>query len=186
MITITQDERNNLITQNIRLATGAFWKYYPMIKDYMEVDDGLSICYIGLIKAIDSYDSSKGGTLSTYAYQVIKNELLQNLRILKRIPLCISLDTSILSEDNECTLEYFLKDYFDLEEYVDNIITNEILANAINSLNDMDKRLILLHLQGLTQRQIADILNISQPYVARTLKKIVNKLRDTFKKGGLM
>lgn len=186
MITITQDERNNLITENIKLATSVFWKYYPVVKDYIEIDDGLSICYIGLIKAIDTYDNSKGYTLSTYAYQVIKNELLQNLRILKRIPISISLDSSISNDDNECALEYFIPDTFDLTEYVETNDVNNILYQYIDNLSPRDRQLILLHMQGVTQQQIGNILNISQVQVARTLKKIINKLRDNFKKGGLM
>ncbi len=185
MIKITQDEINKLIEDNIKLAYAVFWKYYPIVRNNIEIDDGISMCFEGLIQAANTYNSSKGYTFSTYAFIVIKNTLLLNLRNSKTKFDTVSLNTPVQGKDGECDISYFIPDSFNLEETVENKILNEILYECINELTERDKRILLLFMQKIPQRRIGEMVGVHQAQVSRSIKRIINILRNKLKQRGV-
>lgn len=178
--------RDVLITRNLRLVAHIVKKYNANDKD---TDDLISIGTIGLIKAIDTFDMSKGIRLATYASRCIDNELLMMLRSDKKQSKEVYLYEPIGAdkEGNEINL-------LDIIESVDLDIVEDIeLKRNIKALYKyVDKVLTkrekeIIHLRyGLgnkkevTQREIAAKLNISRSYVSRIEKKALRKLRDSF------
>lgn len=177
-----------LIERNLRLVAHIAKKYQNVDED---MDDLISIGTIGLIKAIDSFDRSKGSKLATYAARCIDNELLMKLRAKKKTAREISLYEPIGTdkEGNEISLLDIIEqeqvDIVDKMELAENL---QKLGGLIESVLSARERQIISMRYGLnaereiTQREIGQQLNISRSYVSRIEKKALEKLRREFEK----
>lgn len=174
--------RNILIERNLRLVAHIVKKYNNTGK---ETDDLISIGTIGLIKAISTYDSTKGTRLATYAARCIENEILMTIRSTKKTKLELSLQEPIGmdKEGNEINLLDILGTEVDkIIDEVDLSFQIKKLYRAINQvLKDREKVIIELR-YGLidgkckTQREIANLLGISRSYVSRIETRALAKL----------
>ncbi|NLK42974.1 MAG: RNA polymerase sporulation sigma factor SigK [Tissierellia bacterium] len=174
--------RNILIERNLRLVAHIVKKYNNTGK---ETDDLISIGTIGLIKAISTYDSTKGTRLATYAARCIENEILMTIRSTKKTKLELSLQEPIGmdKEGNEINLLDILGTEVDkIIDEVDLRFQIKKLYRAINQvLKDREKVIIELR-YGLidgkckTQREIANLLGISRSYVSRIETRALAKL----------
>lgn len=176
--------RNLLVEYNLRLVAHIAKKYYSPDRD---MDDLLSIGTIGLIKAINTFDPSKGSRLVTYASRCIDNELLMRLRQERKESREISIYEPIGTdkEGNEISLLDIIST--DDESMLKKLIISEgleqILSCFASALDHKEQQVIALRygLFGhteLTQREIAVLLNISRSYVSRIEKKALLKLRS--------
>ncbi|WP_291580810.1 RNA polymerase sporulation sigma factor SigK [Clostridium sp. UBA6640] len=176
------EAKNILVERNLRLVAHIVKKYSFPGK---EVDDLISIGTVGLIKAIDSFDSSKGTRLATYAARCIENEILMLIRNNKKIKGEVYLQDpiGIDKEGNEISLMDILSsDKDSIIEIVENKIQVKKLYGKINTvLQEREKLIIemrygLIDGKGKTQREIAKILGISRSYVSRIEKRALKKL----------
>ena len=186
---MTKDEINNLVIENINLCYDISWKYYKKYNNILDFDDIVSICNLGLVKAANTYNSSKGYAFSTYAYKVIVNELLMYLRNNKRRNKYnvnfISINDSMNFDEN-LSLENLIADNYNLEQFVEDKLLIDLLHTFINELPDMLRDAILYKLEGKTQQEIARLLNVSQPQVSRLLSKATYRLRLKFRREGML
>lgn len=183
--------RNELIEHNLRLVAHIIKKYYSNSRDQ---DDLISIGTIGLIKAVTTFDYTKGTRFATYASKCIENEILMHFRSLKKSSGEIHFEESIDTDKdgNQLTLMDIVADTGCMVEKVDLIIKSEQLYKFIeNSLEPREAQIIKLRygLYGyhpLTQREIADKLNISRSYVSRIEKKALSVLKKKYDKTPLL
>lgn len=177
--------RQELIEHNLRLVSHIIKKYWS---GYDEQEDLISIGTIGLIKAVDSFDSLKGTRFATYAARCIENEILMFFRSKKKDSCVISVNEPIDtdSEGNPLTLIDII--------YCDDTISDDIdlkkksarLYELIDAMDDgRDKEIIirrygLYNTKELTQREIADKMGISRSYVSRIEKRVLEQLRERF------
>lgn len=169
--------RNILVEYNLRLVAHIVKKYQTGNRS---TEDLISIGTIGLIKAINTYDTDKGSKLVTYASRCIENELLMRLRQERKEVREISLYEPIGTdrEGNEISLMDVIR--IDEEDVLLNVITSESLRN-INDLftevlDDREQQVIALRYglydnQELTQKEISNLLHISRSYVSRIEKR---------------
>lgn len=177
--------RSKLIEHNLRLVAHIVKKYYSSTNDQ---DDLVSIGTIGLIKAIDSFDLSKGIRLSSYAARCIENEVLMFFRNSKKSAQDVSMNEPIDTDKDGNAL--VLMDIMSVEDCIidelDTKIKSEKLLSYMNEvLSDREKRVILLRYgldgnQQLAQREVAKILGISRSYVSRIEKKALSTLNKRF------
>lgn len=182
-----EEARNILIERNLRLVAHIVKKYNFTGND---CDDLISIGTIGLIKAISSFDLSKGTKLATYAARCIENEILMQLRSNKKLQNEVSLQDpiGIDKEGNEITLiDVIGNDNDSVVDEVEMKIQIRKLYNKMKSLlKDREKTILELR-YGLcngvvrTQREIAAMLGISRSYVSRIEKKAIKKLSKELK-----
>lgn len=178
--------RDKLIEHNLRLVVYLSKKYE---NTKVELEDLVSIGTIGLIKGINTYKNDKNIKLATYASRCIDNEILMYLRKNKKRKVDVSLDESLSfdSEGNELHLEDILgteKDIVtkDLEEND----MRKIMLKEIGKLNERDKQIMVLR-YGLndtkeyTQKEVAELLGISQSYISRIEKKVISKISSMIK-----
>ena len=177
--------RDTLIVRNLRLVAHIAKKYQNVDED---MEDLISIGTIGLIKAIESFDSSKG-KLSTYASRCIDNELLMLLRFKKKTSREISLYDPIGTdkEGNEISLlDVTGSEQSDVLTKVEDAQHLEKLPSLIEErLNDRERLIIVLRyglLSGeeMTQRTIGKKLGISRSYVSGIEKRALEKLREGY------
>ncbi len=181
-----KNARGGLIERNLRLVSHIVKKYYSKTND---TDDLISIGTIGLIKAIDSFDYKKGTRLSTYASRCIENEILMHFRTLKKSGNDVLLgDTIEIDRDgNPLTIEDLLADDTDLAEELEMKTRWSEVKRYIDNMDDEREREIIILRYGLnnkkplTQREVAERLNISRSYVSRIEKKILNDIRKSLK-----
>ena len=168
--------KQELIEHNLRLVAHITKKYYAQCDD---TDDLISIGTIGLIKAINTYDSNKKVKLATYASRCIENEILMYLRSMRRKATEVSL-TDALEADEEgggMSLMDLLSEESDLDERLALAEQAQKVRNAVkNTLNEREAKVIRLRygLDGkapMTQRETAEILGISRSYISRIEKK---------------
>lgn len=179
--------KNVLIEHNLRLVAHITKKYCSNIN---EQDDLISIGTIGLIKAVNTFDNSKGIKLATYASKCIENEVLMYFRGQKKISQDISINEPIDSDSEGNPLT--LMDIICVEDTVADDINTKIQINQlyeyIDSLEDEREKTIislrygLFGCEPLTQKQIARKLDISRSYVSRIEKRVIEKLRKKFNK----
>lgn len=176
-----EEARNKLIEHNLRLVVFLAKKYENTTYD---IEDLVSIGSIGLIKGINTYKIDKNIKLATYASRCISNEILMFLRKNKRKRSEVSLEEALNydSEGNELHLEDILGTDAELvpKEY-EKKVDKELLNKEIASLSPRDKEIMTLR-YGLnntmeyTQKEVAEMLGISQSYISRIEKKVVRKL----------
>lgn len=179
----SNEAKNKLIEHNLRLVVYVA-KKYETNSSYLE--DLVSIGCLGLIKAITTFDIDKSFKLATYASRCIENEILMHLRKTSKQKLEISIDEplNIDYDGNELLLADILSS---ADEDVINDICDEeqrkTMHKAISELKPREKEIIMMR-YGLnngiemTQKDVADKLNISQSYISRLEKKIIKKLKN--------
>lgn len=180
--------RDKLINHNMRLVAHVVKKY----SGSAETDDLISVGSIGLIKAINTYETGKGTQLATYTARCIENEILMLLRSSKKHKNDISLSDSVGADKdgNELTLMDLLCEKEDtVFAKVDKSIERDKFLSLIKSvLSDREYTVLCLRygLKGgkaYAQREVAKFLKISRSYISRIEKKAIEKLKQTVKKG---
>ena len=167
-----------LIERNLRLVAHIVKKYQIPNKD---IDELISIGTVGLIKAIDSFDASKGTRLATYASRCIENEILMLFRSNKKQK---GETLGVDKEGNEISLIDVLSSDKDsvVEKVESNIQIRALYAKINTALSEREGEIIRMR-YGLvdgkckTQREIASLLGISRSYVSRIEKKALKKLK---------
>ena len=177
------EARNKLIEHNLRLVVFLAKKYE---NTDTSIEDLVSIGSIGLIKGINTYKIDKNIKLATYASRCISNEILMYLRKNKNKKGEVSLEEALNydAEGNELHLEDVLGTDIDLvpDEYQKKV-DKEALNREIVSLNKRDKEIMMLR-YGLnnskeyTQKEVAELLGISQSYISRIEKKVIRRLKQ--------
>lgn len=173
-----------LIEHNLRLVVYIAKKFD---NTGVGVEDLISIGTIGLIKAINSYKSDKNIKLATYASRCIENEILMYLRRNSKTKMEVSIDEplNVDWDGNELLLSDILGTdedviYKDIEEEVE----RKLLEKAIKCLSDRERMIVDLRFglsasdgNEMTQKEVADLLGISQSYISRLEKKIMKRLK---------
>lgn len=177
---------DSLIEHNLRLVVFLSKKYE---NTKIDLEDLVSIGTIGLIKGIKTYKLDKSIKLATYASRCIDNEILMFLRKNKRRRMEISFEDSLSydAEGNELHLEDILGTPADIvTKGLDEQIDKTILKEELSKLKDRDKEIMSLRYgieddNSLTQKEVADFLNISQSYISRIEKKIIKDIKNRVK-----
>ncbi len=178
------EARNKLIEHNLRLVVFLAKKYE---NTGYEIEDLVSIGSIGLIKGINTYKVDKNIKLATYVSRCISNEILMFLRKNKRRKTEISLEDTLNfdAEGNTLSLEDILGTDEDIvATSYEKMMDKRFLEKELNHLNDREKLIMSLR-YGLnnkneyTQKEVAEMLGISQSYISRIEKKIISRIRAT-------
>lgn len=181
-----EDARNILIERNLRLVAHVSKKY---ASTNIDQDDLISIGTIGLIKGINSFDSSKNIRLATYVAKCIDNEILMFLRSSKKTKSEVYLNEPIGKDkdDNEITLlEILENDDRSIEDEIDIKLKIKILYQKMKEVLKEREKIILELRFGLngakpkTQNEIAKMMGISRSYVSRIETKAISKLEKEF------
>lgn len=181
-----EEARNKLIEHNLRLVVFLAKKYE---NTNIDLEDLVSIGTIGLIKGVNTYKLDKNIKLATYASRCIDNEILMYLRKTKRKKAEVSFEDSLSfdADGNELHLEDVLGTEADLvTKNLDEELDKTLLRREINKLSERDKEIMVLRygLEGkeeLTQKEVAELLGISQSYISRIEKKVIKKLASIIK-----
>lgn len=174
--------KQTLIERNLRLVVYIARKFE---NTGVNIEDLISIGTIGLIKAVNTFDPAKKIKLATYASRCIENEILMYLRRSCRLKLEVSLDEplNVDWDGNELLLSDILGTDGDLVyRGIEDEVDKELLALAMRKLTPREKQIMELRfgLKGTheyTQKQVADMLGISQSYISRLEKHIIKVLR---------
>ncbi len=181
-----EEARDKLIEHNLRLVVFLAKKYE---NSGYEIEDLVSIGSIGLIKGINTYKIDKNIKLATYASRCIANEILMFLRKNKKRKTEISFEDALNydAEGNELHLEDILGTEEDIviKEF-ENSMDKKLLADEINKLDPRDKQIMILryglnNTEEFTQKEVAEILGISQSYISRIEKKVIKNLKSLLK-----
>ena len=180
-----EEAKKILVERNLRLVVYIAKKFE---NTSIEFEDLISIGTIGLMKAINTFNKSKNIKLATYASRCIENEILMQLRKNTKIKNEVSIDEP-LNKDGDGN-ELLLSDVLGTDEDItskdlENEVDLNLLKVAISKLNDKEKYIMQLRYGiGLdyvarekTQKEVADELGISQSYISRIEKKIMNKMK---------
>lgn len=183
-----ESAKDVLIERNLRLVVYIARKFE---NTGINVEDLISIGTIGLIKAINTFKTDKNIKLATYASRCIENEILMHLRRTTKIKTEVSIDEplNVDWEGNELLLSDILGTdvdviYRGIEEEVD----RQLLKSAIDKLNCREKEIIELRFgigrdgEEMTQKEVADLMGISQSYISRLEKKIISRLKKEIMK----
>ena len=177
-----EEAKTKLIQHNLRLVVYIAKKFDNTC---VEADDLISIGTIGLIKAVNSFRVDKNIKLATYASRCIENEILMYLRRTTRMRAEISFDEPLNTDfdGNELLLSDVLGTsaesvYGELECKAE----RELLAAALEKLTDRERKIMYLRFglhggEEMTQKDVADLLGISQSYISRLEKKIILRLK---------
>lgn len=174
--------KQKLIEHNLRLVVYIAKKFD---NTETELEDLISIGSIGLIKAINSFKIDKNIKIATYASKCIENEILMHLRKISKSKQEISLNEPLSSDmdGNELMLSDIVpSEELTPENNMNNSVEIKILWQIINSLNNREREIMLLRFglnggEEQTQKEVATSLNISQSYISRLEKKIVNRIK---------
>lgn len=180
--------RNILVEHNLRLVAHIVKKYYSGNNDY---DDLISVGIVGLIKAINTFDFNKAKRLSSYAATCVQNEILMLFRNSRKSQQEISLNESVDTDKdgNNLVLMDVISVNDDIVDKLDIKLKSEKLNQYIDEVLDKREKTVITLRYGIygveekTQREIADMLNISRSYVSRIETKALRKLRKRFEKG---
>lgn len=174
--------RSILIERNLRLVVYIARKFE---NTGVYVEDLISVGTIGLIKAVNTFNPEKKIKLATYASRCIENEILMYLRRNSKIKAEISFyePLNIDWDGNELLLSDILGTENDtVYNLIEDEVDKQLLVMALKSLNDREKEIVRLRfgLNGTrekTQKEVADMLGISQSYISRLEKKIIKRLK---------
>ena len=182
-----QTARERLIEHNLRLVVYIAKKFE---NTGIDLEDLISVGAIGLIKAIQSYDNKKNIKLATYASRCIENEILMQLRKSNKLKAEVSLEEP-LNCDNDGN-ELLLCDVLCFEE--ENVTKGlelsaekQLLFQSLQKLQKREQEIMILRFglfgnQEKTQKEVADFFGISQSYISRIEKKILNKMKKELDK----
>ena len=176
--------KSQLIERNLRLVVYIARRFE---NTGVGIEDLISIGTIGLIKAINTFDPAKNIKLATYASRCIENEILMYLRRTSKTKLEVSIDEplNVDWDGNELLLSDILGTdedviYKDIEDEIE----KDLLKNAIDHLNPREKKIVELRFglkqpdgMEMTQKEVADLMGISQSYISRLEKKIMKRLK---------
>lgn len=179
--------RDILIERNLRLVVYIARKFE---NTGVCVEDLISVGTIGLIKAVNTFNPEKKIKLATYASRCIENEILMYLRRNSKVKAEISFyePLNIDWDGNELLLSDILGTENDtVYNLIEDEVDRELLFLALTNLNDREKEIVKLRfgLNGTrekTQKEVADMLGISQSYISRLEKKIINRLKKEINK----
>lgn len=175
--------RDKLIEHNLRLVVFLAKKYE---NTKVDLEDLVSIGTIGLIKGIKTYSMDKNIKLATYASRCIDNEILMYLRKNKKVRTEVSFDESLSfdMDGNELHLEDILGTDSDIvTKGLEEDLNKAVVVEEINKLNPRDKEIIVLRYglsngKEMTQKDVAELLGISQSYISRIEKKVIKKIKS--------
>jgi RNA polymerase sporulation-specific sigma factor len=179
--------RGPLIERNLRLVVYIARKFE---NTSIAIDDLVSIGTIGLIKAVNTFDPHKNIKLATYASKCIENEILMYLRRNNKLRAEISFDEplNVDWDGNELLLSDVLGTENDLVvRNLEDEVDRKLLYTAIEKLTFREKKILQLRFglhngQEKTQKEVAEVLGISQSYISRLEKRIIKRLKNEIKK----
>ena len=176
------EAKKKLVEHNLRLVVYIAKKFE---NTGVGLEDLISIGTIGLMKAINTFNSSKNIKLATYSSRCIENEILMHLRRSNRLKSEISIDEP-LNQDGDGN-ELLLSDILGTDDDVtsrgvEDEVDKKLLKASISKLNSREKNIMELRFgfktgEEKTQKEVADMLGISQSYISRLEKKIINKMK---------
>ena len=174
--------RETLIEHNLRLVAYIARRFE---NTGINIEDLISIGTIGLIKAVGTYKPAKNIKLATYASRCIENEILMYLRKTANQKTEVSFDEPLNTDwdGNELLLSDILGTDNDLVmKPIEDDVDRQLLSLALEKLSDRERRIITLRygLDGRperTQKEVADLLGISQSYISRLEKRIISRLK---------
>ena len=179
--------RDKLVEHNLRLVVFLAKKFEST---NLDMEDLISVGTIGLIKAINSFKAEKQIKLATYASRCIENEILMYLRKLSKVKQEVSLDEplNVDGEGNELLLADVLGTDADaIYNDVESQVERKLLADGLAKLTSREKQIIEMRFgldggEERTQKEVADLLGISQSYISRLEKKIISRLKKEIAK----
>lgn len=177
-----EEARRALIEHNLRLVVYIARKFE---NTGCEADDLVSIGTIGLIKAINSYKTDKNIKLATYASRCIENEILMHLRRTVKLKSEVSLDEPLNPDfdGNELAISDVIGTAPDIVDGdMESSVERELLFEALKQLSERERLIMRLRFgldggEEMTQKDVADLLGISQSYISRLEKKIIARLK---------
>lgn len=178
-----EDNRELLIIHNLRLVVYIAKKFESKTTS---TEDLVSIGTIGLMKAVKTFNPKKNIKLATYASRCIENEILMHLRKINNMKSEMSFDEplSVDWDGNELTLRDVLgTDPDDVYEEIEYDDEKRLLRKTVDSLDEKERNLMVLRFgldgnEALTQKQLADKMGISQSYISRLEKRILEKIKN--------
>lgn len=178
-----EEVKQTLIERNLRLVVYIARKFE---NTGVCVEDLISIGTIGLIKAVNTFDAEKRIKLATYASRCIENEILMYLRRSCKLKLEVSLDEplNVDWDDNELLLSDILGTDADaIYRGIEDEVDKELLSLAMKKLTPREKKIMELRFglygnREYTQKQVADMMGISQSYISRLEKHIIKLLKS--------
>ena len=178
-----QKAKDILIEHNLRLVVFLAKKYE---NTGVDLEDLVSIGTIGLIKGINIFHRGKNIKLATYASRCIDNEILMYLRKNKKTKTEVSIDASLSydSEGNELHLEDVLGTEDDIvTKSIEDEDDKKIMIEEIKRLNKRDRDILILRyglfgVEEKTQKEVANMLGISQSYISQIKKKVIKRLKN--------
>ncbi len=178
-----EDNRELLIIHNLRLVVYIAKKFESKTTS---TEDLVSIGTIGLMKAVKTFNPAKNIKLATYASRCIENEILMHLRKINNMKSEMSFDEplSVDWDGNELTLRDVLgTDPDDVYEEIEYDDEKRLLRKTVDSLDEKERNLMVLRFgldgnEALTQKQLADKMGISQSYISRLEKRILEKIKN--------
>lgn len=182
-----QSAKAILIERNLRLVVYIARKFE---NTGINIEDLISIGAIGLIKGVNTFNPEKKIKLATYASRCIENEILMYLRRNNKLKSEVSFDEplNVDWDGNELLLSDVLGTDEDIiTRGLDSEVDRDLLKNALSQLNDREKQIMELRFgligeKAKTQKDVADLLGISQSYISRLEKKIIRRLKKEFNK----
>ena len=177
-----EEVRKTLVERNLRLVVYIAKKFE---NTGIGIEDLISIGTIGLMKAINTFNTDKNIKLATYASRCIENEILMYLRRSNRIKGEVSIDEPLNQDGdgNELLLSDILGTDPDItSRRLEDEVDKNLLRASISKLNNRERNIMELRFGFLsgnekTQKEVADMLGISQSYISRLEKKIIGKMR---------
>lgn len=178
-----EESKQILVERNLRLVVYIAKKFE---NTGIDLEDLISIGTIGLMKAINTFNTEKNIKLATYASRCIENEILMQLRRTTRIKTEVSIDEPLNkdSDGNELLLSDILGTDEDItSKGIEDEVDKKLLKIAISKLNKREKDIMKLRfgIEGVgtekTQKEVADMMGISQSYISRLEKKIMKKMK---------
>ena len=183
----SEEVRSQLIERNLRLVVYIARRFE---NTGVGIEDLISIGTIGLIKAVGTYKPAKNIKLATYASRCIENEILMHLRKTANLKSEVSFDEPLNTDwdGNELLLSDILGTEPDLvSRELDSAVEKQMLCEAVETLSKRERDIVRMR-YGLggggehTQKEVADMLGISQSYISRLEKRIIGKLRTQIEK----
>lgn len=177
-----ENAKVRLVEHNLRLVVYIAKKFEST---GLDLEDLISIGAIGLIKAVQTYKFDKNIKLATYASRCIENEILMQLRKVSRTKAEVSIDEPLNfdADGNELLLSDILYTEEDsVSKNLDLSVEKQLLWEAIKRLNEREQEIMILRFglagkEERTQKEVADMMGISQSYISRIEKKILDRLK---------
>lgn len=179
--------KEKLIEHNLRLVVYISKKFE---NSGLNLEDLFSIGAIGLIKAVQTYDTDKNIKLATYASRCIENEILMQLRKTSKLKNEVSLDEplNLDSDGNELLLQdVIFNENESVSKNLEKSADRQIIWQILDKLNKREKEIMVLRFglggnEEKTQKEVADLMGISQSYISRIEKKVLGKMRKDLEK----